>query len=54
MTWLMMLVPLYLGYYTLVYSKLVWKEGNKLGAIATAFIAVSLPLLAIILIKLNR
>lgn len=47
MSWLFMIFPLYLTYYTLMYAKLVWKEGRKLASTVIALLAFSLTALSI-------
>ncbi|MFZ3590791.1 hypothetical protein ACOI1C_16445 [Bacillus sp. DJP31] len=55
MKWIIIIMSLYLVYYTFVYSKMVWKDGHKFaGAIVMMMIGGSLLTLPIWLYFINR
>lgn len=47
MSWVIMLVYLYIAYDTVKYALSVWKENNKLGSIFIMLISVTLVVLPI-------
>jgi hypothetical protein len=48
MSWIMIIISLYLVYYTLVFAKMVWQEGNYFASIFIMFVLggslISLPI----------
>ena len=50
MTWILNGVALYLTYYTFLYARMVWNEGNKQGSIFTFILAASFMPLALYII----
>ena len=52
MKWISIVIILYTCYYTLLYARIVWKQGNKFAGMAIALLAISvitIPLLSVYL-----
>ncbi len=50
MKWISIAIILYTCYYTLLYARIVWKQGSKFAGIAIAllgFSVITVPLLSI-------
>lgn len=50
MSWVILLVCLYISYYTFKYSMLIWKQGNKFASIFVMLMIISLIVLSIIVL----
>jgi hypothetical protein len=48
-TWLLYVFAVYLTYYTFMYARFIWRDGNKTGAVAVGVLAaVFFPLALVI------